>query len=90
MRLWSRLERLGDAFPEVVLAVFDMSPPGTVVDGEIVRCGQPGAEEPIRYIRAVPDVVVEISGDAAVEHGRWRHAVRFVRLRRDPVVGRRT
>ncbi|WP_433464162.1 ATP-dependent DNA ligase [Spirillospora sp. CA-128828] len=45
--------------------------------------GLPGTGEPIQYTRVAPDVVVEISVDAAVEHGRWRHTVRFVRLRRD-------
>ncbi|MEV3925911.1 ATP-dependent DNA ligase [Actinomadura coerulea] len=45
--------------------------------------GLPGAQEPIRYTRVVPDVVVEISVDAAFEHGRWRHAARFVRVRND-------
>ncbi|TDD37864.1 ATP-dependent DNA ligase [Actinomadura sp. KC06] len=43
--------------------------------------GLPGAGEPIQYTRVVPEMVVEISADAAVERGRWRHAVRFVRLR---------
>lgn len=45
--------------------------------------GVPVAGEPIQYTRVLPDVVAEISVDAAVEHGRWRHAVRFVRLRPD-------
>lgn len=43
VRLWSRrLKSFNDAFPEVVLAVFDALPPGTVVDGEIVRWGRDG------------------------------------------------
>lgn len=45
--------------------------------------GPYGAHPPIRYVRTEPEVVVEISADAAVEHGRWRHGVRFVRVRRD-------
>ncbi|WP_243708799.1 ATP-dependent DNA ligase [Actinomadura sp. GC306] len=45
--------------------------------------GPYGAHPPIRYLRTEPEIVVEMSGDAAVEHGRWRHAVRFVRVRRD-------
>ncbi|WP_021592791.1 ATP-dependent DNA ligase [Actinomadura welshii] len=45
--------------------------------------GLPGAERPAAYTRVVPDVVVEISVDAAVEHRRWRHAVRYVRTRPD-------
>lgn len=42
-----------------------------------------GAHPPIRYVRTEPEVVVEMSADAAVERGRWRHAVRFVRIRPD-------
>ncbi|XRQ16466.1 ATP-dependent DNA ligase [Actinomadura welshii] len=45
--------------------------------------GPYGSHPPIRYVRTEPDVVVEMSADAAVEHGRWRHAVRFVRVRTD-------
>lgn len=37
--------------------------------------------DPIHYTRVTPNTVAEISVDAAVEHGRWRHAARFVRLR---------
>lgn len=42
-----------------------------------------GAHPPIRYVRTEPEVVVEFSGDAAVEGGRWRHPVRYVRIRTD-------
>lgn len=45
--------------------------------------GMPGAEAPTPYVRVVPDLVVEISVDAATEHGRWRHSVRYVRTRRE-------
>lgn len=45
--------------------------------------GLPGTGEPVQYTRVVPDVVIEISADAAVEHGRWRHPVRYVRTRAD-------
>ncbi|WP_254716471.1 ATP-dependent DNA ligase [Actinomadura sp. WMMB 499] len=43
--------------------------------------GPYGAHPPIRYVRTEPETVVEFSADAAVEHGRWRHAVRYVRMR---------
>ncbi|RKS68654.1 ATP-dependent DNA ligase [Actinomadura pelletieri DSM 43383] len=42
-----------------------------------------GSHPPIRYVRTEPETVVEISADAAIERGRWRHAVRFVRVRPD-------
>ncbi len=42
-----------------------------------------GSHPPIRYVRTEPEVVVEFSGDAAVEGGRWRHAVRYHRIRTD-------
>ncbi|WP_236009794.1 ATP-dependent DNA ligase [Actinomadura physcomitrii] len=45
--------------------------------------GLPGTEAPTPYVRVVPDLVVEISVDAAAEHGRWRHSVRYVRTRTD-------
>ncbi|GAA2159662.1 ATP-dependent DNA ligase [Actinomadura napierensis] len=43
--------------------------------------GMPGAEKPTPYVRVVPDLVAEISVDAATEHGRWRHSVRYLRIR---------
>ncbi|XVQ14686.1 ATP-dependent DNA ligase [Spirillospora sp. CA-255316] len=45
--------------------------------------GPYGGGPPLRYVRTVPDTVVEISVDAATEGGRWRHAARFVRTRPD-------
>lgn len=45
--------------------------------------GPYGSHPPIRYVRTEPEVVVEFSADAALDDGRWRHAVRFVRVRRD-------
>ncbi|URN07648.1 hypothetical protein LUW74_32695 [Actinomadura madurae] len=43
VHLWSRrLKRLNQAFPEIVLAVLGTIPPGTVVDGEIVRWSADG------------------------------------------------
>lgn len=43
VHLWSRRrKRLNGAFPDVVTAVFEAVPPGTVVDGEIVRWGGDG------------------------------------------------
>ncbi|WP_243719572.1 ATP-dependent DNA ligase [Actinomadura sp. KC06] len=45
--------------------------------------GPYGTHPPIRYVRTEPETVVEISADTAVEQGRWRHPVRFVRLRPD-------
>ncbi|OLT19405.1 hypothetical protein BJF79_16770 [Actinomadura sp. CNU-125] len=43
--------------------------------------GPYGSHPPIRYVRTEPETVVEFSADAAVENGRWRHAVRYVRTR---------
>lgn len=38
--------------------------------------------KPTRYVRVEPLIVVEISADVATDHGRrWRHAVRYRRLR---------
>lgn len=39
--------------------------------------------EPIPYTRVKPRVVVELDVDTAFEDYRWRHACRFVRVRRD-------
>lgn len=45
-----------------------------------------GSREPLDPILVVPDQVVEISADTAVERGAWRHPLRFVRLRMDVTV----
>jgi ATP-dependent DNA ligase len=39
--------------------------------------------DPQLYVKIRPLVVVEVTVDVAVEHGRWRHSARFVRLRGD-------
>ena len=39
--------------------------------------------EEVEHIPTEPAVVVEIDADAAFEHGRWRHATRFRRVRLD-------
>jgi len=39
--------------------------------------------EPVTYTRVKPRIVVELDVDTAIEHYRWRHACRFVRIRRD-------
>ncbi len=49
--------------------------------------GLPSTRDPIHYTRVAPTTVVEISVDAATEHGRWRHAARFVRPRPDLTPG---
>ncbi|MFF3256232.1 DUF2188 domain-containing protein [Actinacidiphila glaucinigra] len=42
-----------------------------------------GSREALDCTPAIPDVVAEFQGDASVDQGRWRHAVRVYRLRRD-------
>ena len=42
-----------------------------------------GRREPTEYVRVVPDVVVEVRVDVATDGHRWRHALRFLRLRPD-------
>lgn len=42
-----------------------------------------GARPPTRYLRVVPDTVVEISVDVAADERSWRHPVRYLRLRPD-------
>ncbi len=34
---------------------------------------------PIHHVQ--PELVVEVSADTAVDHGRWRHLTRYIRLR---------
>ena len=51
-------------------------------------CRHPAASvscpgEPVAYTRVKPRIVVELDLDTAIEHYRWRHAYRFVRIRRD-------
>ncbi|MEU5725042.1 hypothetical protein ABZ783_24910 [Micromonospora sp. NPDC047738] len=45
--------------------------------------GQLERPEPLRYVQVEPTVVVEIDADVAFEHGRWRHRVRYARVRPD-------
>jgi ATP-dependent DNA ligase len=45
--------------------------------------GLPGQHDAIALTRVEPVVVAEISPDTAFERGRWRHSVRFVRVRVD-------
>jgi ATP-dependent DNA ligase len=42
-----------------------------------------GSREPLVFAAVEPAVVVEFTGDTAVDTGRWRHAVRVLRLRPD-------
>ena len=43
----------------------------------------PTPGELIDYTPVEPEVVVEVETDTAFEHGRWRHAARFLRMRHD-------
>ena len=45
--------------------------------------GQFDRREPVGYTPVEPLQVAEIAVDEAYEHGRWRHPVRYVRLRGD-------
>lgn len=45
--------------------------------GQLVRA------EPLPYTQVRPVLVVEIDVDSAFEHNRWRHGVRYVRVRLD-------
>ncbi|TDC21439.1 ATP-dependent DNA ligase [Streptomyces sp. 8K308] len=42
-----------------------------------------GSREPLTFTTVQPSVVVEFAGDAAIDHGRWRHPVRALRHRPD-------
>jgi hypothetical protein len=53
--------------------------PRTIPSG---RFGQLPSK-PVTYTRVKPRVVVEVAVDTAIEDYRWRHACRFVRIRRD-------
>jgi ATP-dependent DNA ligase len=54
----------------------DVLPPGWA-------SGIYGRREPIPYTRVIPAVVIEVRVDVATDWGRWRHPVRYVRLRLD-------
>src|SRR6185503_16245942 len=47
-----------------------------------------GPGPPTAYTQVRPELVVEVVVDTTVEHPRWRHAARFVRLRPDLKAGR--
>ncbi|GHF46081.1 hypothetical protein GCM10010359_55680 [Streptomyces morookaense] len=40
-----------------------------------------GNREPLAVALATPELVAEVSADAAADRGKWRHPVRWVRLR---------
>ena len=46
-----------------------------------------GRREPIPYVRVIPAIVVEVRVDVATQGHRWRHPLRFLRLRRDLNLG---
>ncbi len=39
--------------------------------------------EPVDYTPAEPSIVVEVDADICFEHGRWRHATQYRRVRPD-------
>jgi ATP-dependent DNA ligase len=43
--------------------------------------------QPVEYTRVTPTVVVELAVDTSFDDDRWRHAVRFLRVRHDLAVG---
>lgn len=45
-----------------------------------------GSRDPTRYTRVTPNVVLEVRVDVATDHHRWRHPVRYLRLRPDLTV----
>jgi ATP-dependent DNA ligase len=45
--------------------------------------GQLGSNQPQRYLQVQPTAVAEFDVDTAYEHHRWRHLVRYRRLRPD-------
>ncbi|MFL6137675.1 MAG: ATP-dependent DNA ligase [Frankiaceae bacterium] len=49
--------------------------------GAFARGGAPG---PVPIRRVVPDLTVEVVADTACDHGRYRHALRLLRVRDDP------
>jgi ATP-dependent DNA ligase len=50
------------------------------------RFGQTSGTE-IEYTQVAPQLVVEVETDTAYEHGRWRHATKYLRLRPDLAPG---
>jgi len=60
-----------------------LRPTGDVV---LHRVGLPRSEEPLREMKLVEPIVVEVSADVAMDHGKLRHPVRFIRVRVDLTV----
>jgi ATP-dependent DNA ligase len=56
--------------------------------GETVlhRVGLLRSDEPLREVKLVEPIVVEVSADVAMDHGKLRHPVRFIRVRVDLTV----
>ncbi|GAA1038699.1 ATP-dependent DNA ligase [Virgisporangium ochraceum] len=92
-----RLRYAGRTTPLAAPAQADLAPlltpAGTRRDGRInhpwprpLPAGWTGAFDrsgPLEYRQVAPVIVAEVQVDSAYEHSRWRHAVRFVRMRAD-------
>ncbi|MCW2525280.1 MAG: ATP-dependent ligase [Pseudonocardiales bacterium] len=50
---------------------------------EHIGAGVFGARRTLAITRVAPTVVIEVSADAAVQAGRYRHALRYLRIRSD-------
>jgi ATP-dependent DNA ligase len=52
----------------------------------LLRVGLPRSDEPLREVKLVEPIVVEVSADVAMDRGKLRHPVRFIRVRVDLTV----
>lgn len=81
LRLVARSTRLGEAAARLAGVLSPVGPDGhpwpEVLPPSWLN------REPLTYERVAPDTVAEIRVDPAISHGRWRHLVRFLRLRPD-------
>ena len=85
-----RLRVIGRTFPlhreaSATIAAMLTQPTGphpwpTVLPGG--RFGLPGSD-PVEHTPVAPTLVVEIEADTAFEAGRYRHGVKFLRVRAD-------
>jgi hypothetical protein len=66
--------------PKLLTAAGERHPWPEVIPSS--RFGQ-RPSQPVTYTRVVPSLIVELCVDTAFEQHRWRHAARFIRLRRD-------
>jgi ATP-dependent DNA ligase len=86
LKLVARTTALSRAAAAELGAVLRPAGPEHPWHGRHISAGW-GTKEPLEFQPVVPDLVAEVAADTAVDLGRYRHPVRYLRLRDDMAPG---